>query len=157
MAGDGTISRHLRAAGRTARHTFDVRGRSSRAEYFGYVVLSQAPLVAVHWLASWFAPPALADALLLAVACLVTAPLFALSIRRLHDIGRSGWWSAPLLILVARTLLLEPIGLAAGWSVRSAIESVLSYADWLLTIPAAAVFVALMAWPARAGASTSSA
>lgn len=138
---------YVRQAGRTVAHTFDFEGRASRSEFLGFVVLSQLPLVAAHWTTTWFAPARVADAILLAAVFVISAPLFGLCVRRLHDFGRSGRWSAPLLILLGRALLLDLIGLTAGWPARSVIESALSYIDWMLTIPAAAVFVALLAWP----------
>jgi uncharacterized membrane protein YhaH (DUF805 family) len=143
---------YFRQAGRTALSTFQFRGRASRAEFIGYLVLSQLPLVALHRIAGWFAPPAFVDAITLAAVYLISAPLFALCVRRLHDFDRSGWWSVPLLGLIARTLVLDLIGLTAGWGVRSAIEGALSYVDWLLGIPAVAVAVALLAWPGGKGA-----
>ncbi|WP_159975979.1 MULTISPECIES: DUF805 domain-containing protein [unclassified Novosphingobium] len=142
---------YFRQAGRTALRTLDFRSRASRSEFLVYLVLSQLPLVVAHWSSSWFAPPAIADAIMLAAVCLISATLFALSVRRLHDFGHSGWWSLPLLILIGRTLLLDLIGLTAGWPLRSAIESGLSYIDWLATIPAVAVFAAMLAWPGNRG------
>lgn len=138
---------YFRQVGRTALRILDFRTRASRREFLVYLVLSQLPLMVAHWTASWFAPPAITDAIMLAAAFAISAPLFALGVRRLHDFGRSGWWSLPLLILIGRTLILDLINLTAGPPVRSAIEGVLSYVDWLATIPAVAVFAAMAAWP----------
>lgn len=149
--GNEAMKGYFRQAGRTALRTFDFRGRASRAEFLVYVVLSQAPLMVLHWTASWFAPAQVADAITLAAVYCVSGALFALSVRRFHDFGRSGWWSIPLLVLIGRALVLDLIGLTAGWTVRSAIEGVLSYVDWLLTLPAVAAFVALVAWRGTSG------
>lgn len=148
---------YFRQAGRTVARTFDFRGSASRSEFIGYLVLSQLPLIVIALAAAWIEPSAAVEALMLAAMALVTVPLAALSIRRFHDFGRSGWWSAPFLALVVRTLALDLIGLAAGWSVRSPIEMVLSYVDWLLILPAVISFAAMLAWPSRPGNETTGA
>ncbi|KMS59253.1 membrane protein [Novosphingobium barchaimii LL02] len=145
------MNAYFRQVGRTALRTLDFRTRSCRGEFLIYLVVSQLPLVVAHWTASWFAPPPVADAIMLAAAFVISAPLFALGVRRLHDFGHSGWWSLPLLVLIGRTLILDLIGLTAGWPVRSAIEGILSYIDWLATIPSVAVFAAMAAWPGKKG------
>lgn len=140
---------YFRQSGRTVARTLDCRGRASRSEFIGYLVLSQLPLIVIALATAWIdASPAI-EAIMLAAMVLVTIPLAALSIRRFHDFGRSGWWSAPFLALVGRTLALDVIGLAAGWSVRRPIEMVLSYVDWLLILPAVASFIAMLAWPSK--------
>ncbi len=40
--------------------------------------------------------------------------LFALTIKRLHDLGRSGWWSTLLLVPVAAPVLMLVCSLAPG-------------------------------------------
>lgn len=143
---------YLRSAGRSWLGTFRFHGRASRAEFLGYLVLSQVPLVVVHWIAAWFAPATMAEAVLVGAMYLASAPLSALSVRRLHDFGRCGWWSLPLLALVGRALLLDLVGLAAGWDAAGTIERALSYVDWLLALPAAAAALALLACPGSKGA-----
>ncbi len=137
----------IRQAGRTAARSFDFRGRSSRSETIGYLVLSQLPVVVAGIATAWVEDAWLARAIMVGVLLAVTMPLFALTVRRFRDFVRSGWWSTPLLVLVARTLVLEVIGLAAGWNVRAAIEAAISHVDWLLILPAAAGFLAMVAWP----------
>jgi uncharacterized membrane protein YhaH (DUF805 family) len=134
---------------RTIARTFDFVGRASRAEFLTYLVLSQLPVVVIGMATMWLADRALAGTIALGAVVLTSVPLFALCVRRCHDVGRSGWWSAPFLVLVGRTLTLDLIGRAAGWPVRAAIEMVLSYVDWLLIVPAVASFVAMAAWPGR--------
>lgn len=140
---------YFRQAGRTVTRTFDFRGRAGRSEFIAYLVLSQLPVMVVALGTAWMESDPLGESLVLGMQALVTVPLFALCARRFHGIARSGWWSAPFLALVIRTLLLDAIGLAAGWSVRSPIEAVLSYVDWLLIVPAVASFVAMAAWPEK--------
>lgn len=141
------MSNPFRHAVSTAARCFDFQGRTGRKEAFGYVVLSQFPVAISGLATSCLADAALARVIVLGVLVVVTAPLFALTVRRFHDMGHSGWWGLPFLTLVARMLLLDGIGLAAGWSVRAAIESVAGHVDWLLTLPATAAFVAFVVWP----------
>jgi uncharacterized membrane protein YhaH (DUF805 family) len=93
---------------RPFRHYADFRGRSRRSEVIAFVILL--------WLVNYLVQTALAAAaiaghdslsfdtyvawaLTLALAC----PMAALSVRRLHDGGWSGWWA-----------LLALPGMAAG-------------------------------------------
>ncbi|PNU06243.1 DUF805 domain-containing protein [Novosphingobium guangzhouense] len=140
---------YVRQAGRTAARTLDFQGTADRREFAAYILLSQIPVAIFSLGSSWADPAPTIRGIMLAVQIAVALPLFALCIRRLHDFGQSGWWSLPLLTLIARTLLMELVGFAAGWSVRSAIETVLSYMDWLLTVPAVLCFLAMALWPAR--------
>ncbi|MFT4056042.1 MAG: DUF805 domain-containing protein [Novosphingobium sp.] len=145
---------YFRQAGRSVARSLDFRGKADRREFITYVLISQIPVAVLALATNWLDPSPVLRAVMLGVQVKVALPLFALSIRRFHDLGRSGWWSAPLLILVARALMLELVGILAGWSVRSAIEAVLSYVDWLLTLPAVAGFLAMVAWPSRSETTT---
>ncbi|EJU09568.1 hypothetical protein LH128_28578, partial [Sphingomonas sp. LH128] len=116
---------YFRQAGRSVARSLDFRGKADRREFVTYILISQIPVAVLALATSWLDPSPVLRAVMLGVQVKVALPLFALSIRRFHDLGRSGWWSAPLLILVARMLLLELVGILAGWSVRSAIEAVL--------------------------------
>lgn len=147
---------YFRQAGRSVARSLDFRGKADRREFVTYILISQIPVAVLALATSWLDPSPVLRAVMLGVQVKVALPLFALSIRRFHDLGRSGWWSAPLLILVARMLLLELVSILAGWSVRSAIEAMLSYIDWLLTLPAVASFLAMVAWPSRSETTTAS-
>jgi uncharacterized membrane protein YhaH (DUF805 family) len=147
--GKGPMKPYFAQVRRTIARTFDFGGRASRAEFLAYLVLSQLPVLVLGVATMWLADRALAEAIALGAVVLTSVPLFALCVRRCHDVAHSGWWSAPFLALVGRTLALDLIGLATGWPVRAAIEMVLSYVDWLLIVPAVASFVAMAAWPGR--------
>lgn len=140
---------HFRQAISTAARMFDFKSRASRSEFIGYLLLSQLPVAVTALGTAWLEPAPTAKAVMTGVVVLVSLPLFALGVRRFHDFGRTGWWSAPFSLLVGRTLLLDIIGLAAGWSVREPIEVILGYVDWLLMLPAVASFVAMLAWPGK--------
>lgn len=92
---------------------FNTQGRAGRTEYFSFVLLSWAVTLAVIGLGFLLIPLAIvagdqADLLATAsgivmvlglVICLVLIiPGTTVLIRRLHDQGRSGWWT--LLVLV---------------------------------------------------------
>ena len=82
------------------RRTFDFRGRSRRAEHW--------------WFYAWILPLFVVSAVeqspwaelgvLLSVAAFL--PYLAVSVRRLHDIDRSGWWLLIALVPIAGGLLL---------------------------------------------------
>ena len=138
---------HLRLFLQAIRHAFDFTGRATRAEFLTYIVLSQAPLV----LATWIAPDPYEAGVRLGFVLLAAAPLPALAIRRLHDFGTDGRWSLILLVPVLRFAALELLTQAAGWEARSIVEGLLAYIDWLLFLPAAALYVMLLAAPGTKG------
>jgi len=69
---------------------FDFRGRASRSEFWWFfaVVMTLALLEALL-------PESLATAGFLLTAVVVHPPLWAVTVRRLHDINRTGWWIFP--------------------------------------------------------------
>ena len=72
------------------RRFADFRGRSTRTELILFHFLSQLICLAAN-LAGEFAGFSDGSGRVLAVGVLL-CPLVALSVRRLHDTGRSGWW-----------------------------------------------------------------
>jgi uncharacterized membrane protein YhaH (DUF805 family) len=88
---------------RTLRRSFDFSGRSRRTEviyywitaYFLSLILGFA-ISAFSSLNSLFAVPAARG--------FVSAPMFALLVRRLHDQDRSGWWALLLPLDIALAL-----------------------------------------------------
>ena len=103
-----------RYVSRVLRRTFDHSGRASRAEFwwwmrllFRVLLVLSAAMVAIEMLLSWSVP----DLGMLVFSVLVNSgtlvavvgflPTLALTVRRLHDTGRSGevmlvWFVAPL-------------------------------------------------------------
>lgn len=96
------------AVATAVRKTLDVKGRAGRAEFWGYMlpalVLALGTVVAAWW---FDILPAMT------IAVLLLAPAIAAGARRLHDIGRSGWWQ--LLALTG----LGFIALLILWSLPS--------------------------------------
>jgi len=59
-------------------------------------------------------PPALQIAVALSVFSLATWMVFVLTIKRLHDLGRTGWWSTLLLLPGVGTVLMLVCALIPG-------------------------------------------
>ncbi len=93
------------------------RGRASRKEYWIFVLFQVLAVLAIsaaeralaianpEILFGWFTAGFLALTLL---------PALAITIRRLHDTGRSGWWGLLHALPVLGTLLLQAFMLPAG-------------------------------------------
>ena len=72
------------------RKYFDFSGRARRAEYWYFMLFQFLLNMALLMLIS--VSPRLADNLSLVLSLAFLIPNFAVSARRLHDVGRSGWW-----------------------------------------------------------------
>jgi uncharacterized membrane protein YhaH (DUF805 family) len=85
------------------RRAFDFSGTSTRQEFWLFMLLHLLMTLSLIWLdivmkgVGWF------DALY-EVASII--PMIAIIIRRLHDIGRSGWWGWVFFIPVAGPFIL---------------------------------------------------
>jgi uncharacterized membrane protein YhaH (DUF805 family) len=87
-------------------------GRSGRAEYWALIAL----LLALSFALSFVRPPPIANIGGAAV-------LAFLQVRRLHDMGRTGWWAlaasvAPVVLMLA---IMEPLGLETAFLAASAL------------------------------------
>ena len=139
--------------GQAIRHTFTTSGRARRTEVILYVVASQLLCAALAGLADFFLPDTTAATWFrFAVTTLAIIPLFALSVRRLHDFGFSGKWTVLLVLVVARSIGLELASLLGGWEARDMIEAPLSYVDWLLFLPFAWLYIVLLVVPGETDA-----
>jgi uncharacterized membrane protein YhaH (DUF805 family) len=82
--------------GQALKKSVTFSGRSQRAEYWYFVLFYLtgygALAVADHWIGTWSRA---ADIGLLSGVFVFTMflPFLAVSVRRLHDIGKSGWWN----------------------------------------------------------------
>jgi uncharacterized membrane protein YhaH (DUF805 family) len=73
----------------------DFSGRARRAEYWSFMLLVAAPMIGLSFLAEW---GSISAAVLYVLFSLVLSlPLLAVQVRRLHDVDATGWWSAILL------------------------------------------------------------
>ena len=67
-------------------------GRATRSEFWWFYLFTL--------LLSWFAQMAVGAGIAGVVSLVLFLPLLAATVRRLHDIGRNGWW-----ILIAFTII----------------------------------------------------
>lgn len=72
------------------RKYFDFSGRARRAECWYFMLFQLLLLVALVML--FFVSPQLADNLASVAGLVLLIPTFSVGARRLHDVGRSGWW-----------------------------------------------------------------
>ncbi len=104
------------------RRYFDFSGRAVRSEYWWFVLFvlaSNLALSAIEQM-TWSADPSGVEPTILtsmfALATLI--PTLAVTARRLHDIGRSGWWqtlpyaAAPVSLAAAYVLWLAIVAVA---------------------------------------------
>ena len=75
---------------------------------------------------------------------LLAVPPLPLHVRRLHDVGLSGWWllvpAALTGVLLVTVSMGRPVGLNLG-----------DWASWLVLIPYGLTYVAGFAWPGHQG------
>ena len=94
------------------------RGRNGRARYWSVFVASLAMLMGVSGLitaATGQGEPDIVLSLLalpIMIACLVASWFNA--VKRLHDLGRSGWWLLPIIFVIAPFSLLSNAGGGLG-------------------------------------------
>jgi len=81
---------------------FDFEGRSSRREFWMFVLFNFLISFAVGFVAGLARFPLLASFYPL----LVLIPSLAVAVRRLHDLGKSGWWLLIALIPFVGAILL---------------------------------------------------
>ena len=115
---------------RALTNAFDFHGRASRSEYWMFVLLLTllgifqfvlAGIVLVGSLDGKTSPAAAIMALVsLGVALFLFTPSLSVTIRRLHDTNRSGWW---LLLLVPGSLVSVTNGVIASGQVHAYMTS----------------------------------
>ena len=86
------------------RKYFDFSGRARRAEYWYFMLFQFLLNMALLMLIS--VSPRLADNLSLVLSLAFLIPNFAVSARRLHDVGRSGWWQLLYITIIGALVLL---------------------------------------------------
>ncbi|UQN10708.1 DUF805 domain-containing protein [Deinococcus sp. QL22] len=89
----------------------NLRGRARRREYwmFTLVVFILAVVIALIEAALGLATDTTYGPLSVLLTVVTFIPTLAVSIRRMHDTGRSGWWAiVPILILVLACFDSEP-------------------------------------------------
>ena len=75
----------IEAIKRAFQNYFKFSGRATRAEYWWFVLFTQVVgIIGVVPIIGWIISP------LVSIGCII--PSISLTVRRLHDIGKSGWW-----------------------------------------------------------------
>ncbi|MFI9389025.1 DUF805 domain-containing protein [Kutzneria sp. NPDC052558] len=90
---------------RALQLTFRKRGRASRREFW-FFFLAYWGLFAVSVIAASALEQDWLVALGYAVYLVGLLPFISVSIRRLHDIGRNGWWSLGMISVIGWLLLI---------------------------------------------------
>ncbi|MBO4452825.1 MAG: DUF805 domain-containing protein [Clostridia bacterium] len=80
----------------------NINGRASRSEYWWYQ-LTHLAFGLCYLVAAIFKAPDLVRFPLQVVSILMFVPVPALTVRRLHDVGHSGWWA----IIITLTYLIN--------------------------------------------------
>ncbi len=96
--------------------SFDFKGRSRRKEYWMFIAISQAVFLILFWsdmqsgrFFQWDPIP-----YCLVYSALTFMPIVSLTIRRLHDTGRSGWAMFYMLIPAVGSIIYLVMMLSRG-------------------------------------------
>ena len=95
------------AIGSVCAKYVDFSGRATRAEYWWWTLATTAIVVVLGVLAS-FLPVLYTVEPLFALA--IFLPTWAVTMRRLHDIGKSGWWILPWIIVGSVSGIIVVVG-----------------------------------------------
>ena len=91
-------------------------GRASRSEYwwfYGFVNLLYIPISYIHeflWGENFFYTSLRFSPLDLIVFSITIIPSMAVTARRLHDIGNSGWWQLPIYVVAVPLIAFYSLG-----------------------------------------------
>ena len=85
--------------------TLTYSGRASRSEYWYYILfmILANVLIGFFGFADAGAPP---NTMVSLIYFILIIPGFAVTARRLHDIGKSGWWQLSFIIPILGTILM---------------------------------------------------
>ena len=71
----------------------DFNGRASRAEYWMFTLISFIIYLILYLIDKKITPSSNVQVISTVYYLAVLLPSLAVNVRRLHDVGRSGWWS----------------------------------------------------------------
>jgi uncharacterized membrane protein YhaH (DUF805 family) len=94
------------------RRYADFSGRAGRAEYWWWWAALVATFIAIGILTSFVGAAGYVVAALVTLATFI--PNLAVTVRRLHDTGRSGWWVLVVLVPAIGALILLVLLLLDG-------------------------------------------
>ena len=82
------------------------KGRASRKEYWMFVLFNLIVMILLSLVLSFLGTPKMIKSIISNIYSLaILVPSYSVIIRRLHDIGKSGWW---ILLNIGGVLLLIP-------------------------------------------------
>lgn len=131
----------------TIRHSLTFTGRSPRTDVWTYLLAAVLVIAILSSVTACATEDPVSGWISLAIGLICAVPAPALAVRRLHDFGRSGWWSLALAAGAARLLLLDILQLTFGWNVRAVTENLVHWVDWAIFPAFGLTYLALLAWP----------
>lgn len=99
------------------KNYLNFRGRATRREYWGFVFINFLATLVVS-LASVLTVPFASNI----YSLLIALPSIAVQFRRLHDVGRSGWWYGWLLISFIPYIIMVVYSFVAVLQMQHAID-----------------------------------
>ena len=144
------------AIGQCLRRYVGFSGRATRAEYWWWTLATTACVVLLGILGT-MVPMLYAVEVLFALAIIL--PTLAVTARRLHDIGKSGWWILAWIFVggVSSTIAAIGAALAFGLAFLDAFlgDGGLAAIGYVVLIvglvPTVAIYIWIIAWLARQG------
>ncbi|MDO5484313.1 MAG: DUF805 domain-containing protein [Desulfovibrionaceae bacterium] len=107
-------------------------GRASRSEFWWFSLVTW---LVCGWLLHTFPFASLSASVSIVAVLAFAPPWLAVTARRLHDVGRSGWWQAPALaLLVLAGLLAREGGITLALGLGLALL-VAGFGAWVLSRP----------------------
>lgn len=114
------------AIGLGFNRVFDFRGRSSRAEYWWWIlfsVLGDVILSIVDGAMGTYNAQSGSGLISTIFGFFILIPSIALGVRRLHDINKSGWWSLMWLVF----WLIVPLIVLLWWATKPSYQGTNKY------------------------------
>ena len=130
---------------RTIRKTFDFRGRSQRTEYWVYAIFGQILGFAALFPFWFFGVQVDKFVSQMIVTAAFQIPFTALLVRRLHDMGASGWWSLPIFVFAALAYWATAVYGGRPGHLFNALDELKPHLGTWLIVPQIAVPLAVIA------------
>ena len=115
-------------AARPIKRFTDYRGRAPRAEYWWFYLAATVVQLPIMWVESLLET----ELVSLVYSFLFLIPWFAVSVRRLHDTDRSGWWIGGFFIAITLVAVSYTVGelaneaaLPSAWTIVALIAAVI--------------------------------
>lgn len=97
------------------KNAFDFAGRSRRKEFWMFYLFNILAFLAVVLIGRLLFPERVTMTIFCVYWLMVLIPSLSIHIRRLHDIGKSGWWLLVMFIPVVGPLVIFVFNLMNGF------------------------------------------